>query len=98
MRQGSWAGYLAAKSPRSKGELGDKTVLDSVAAVVAALRGSLEAEMLDAAIESARTTLEAFRPKPNRLDRARSYGERSAGLPDPGQLAFLRLVDVLAAR
>ncbi len=54
--------------------------------------------MLDAAIESARTTLEAFRPKPNRLGRARSYGERSAGLPDPGQLAFLRLVEVLAAR
>ena len=91
-------GALDAMMARGKGRLGDKTVLDSVAAVVEASRGKPEAAMLDAAVEAARTTLEAFRPRPNKLGRARSYGERSAGLPDPGQLAFLRMVEALAAR
>ena len=91
-------GALQAMMARGKGELGDKTVLDSIAATATALSGRPEAEMLDAAMESARTTLESFRQKPNRLGRARSYGERSVGLLDPGQLAFLRLVEALAAR
>lgn len=90
-------GALDAMMARGKGQLGDKTVLDSLAAVEAALRDVPAAEMLAAAAASARTTLEDFRQKPNKLGRARSYGERSVGLADPGQLAFLRIVEGLAA-
>ena len=90
-------GALDAMMARGKGNLGDKTVLDSLAAVEAALRDSPEPEMLDRAVAAAQTTLETFRAQPNRLGRARSYGERSAGLPDPGQLAFVRIVEGLRA-
>jgi dihydroxyacetone kinase-like protein len=67
-------------------------------AAVLRLQGRPESQMLDGAVDAALTTLDAFRPKPNRLGRARSYGERSAGLLDSGQIAFLRLVEALAAR
>lgn len=88
-------GALAAMMARGKGQLGDKTVLDSLAAVQAALRDAPEAEMLVTAVSAARSTVEDFRHKPNKLGRARSYGERSVGLADPGQLAFLKIVEGL---
>lgn len=91
-------GALEAMMARGKGQLGDKTVLDSLSAVEKALRDKPATEMLVAAIDTARATLEEFRQKPNKLGRARSYGERSAGLVDPGQLAFLRLVEGLTPR
>ena len=91
-------GALEAMMARGKGHLGDKTVLDSLAAVEQALREKPATEMLDTAIATARATLEEFRPKPNKLGRARSYGERSVGLADPGQLAFLRLLEGLTPR
>lgn len=91
-------GALDAMMARGKGNLGDKTVLDSLAAVEGAVRGKPEADMLDAAIQAAHDTVENFKSKPNRLGRARSYGDRSIGLIDPGQLAFKRIVDGLRAR
>ena len=91
-------GALDAMMARGKGRLGDKTVLDSLAAIGEALGDGPEPDMLDRAIDAARTVLEDFRSRPNRLGRARSYGERSVGLPDPGQLAFLRLVEGLTPR
>lgn len=91
-------GALDAMMARGKGQLGDKTVLDSLAAVSEAMRDKGEAEMLGAAIEAARVTLEDYRQKPNKLGRARSYGERSVGLADPGQLALLRIVEGLVAQ
>lgn len=91
-------GALDAMMARGKGQLGDKTVLDSLAALEQALRDKPATAMLDTAVETARATLEAFRPKPNKLGRARSYGERSVGLVDPGQLAFLRVVEGLTPR
>ncbi len=92
------SGALEAMMARGKGRLGDKTVLDSLAAVGEALGDGPEPDMLDRAVDAARTVLEDFRSRPNRLGRARSYGERSVGLPDPGQLAFLRLAEGLTPR
>ncbi len=91
-------GALDAMMARGKGNLGDKTVLDSLAAMESAVRGKPDADMLEAAMEAAQETVEAFKPKPNRLGRARSYGDRSVGLADPGQLALQRIVDSLRAR
>lgn len=91
-------GALDAMMARGKGQLGDKTVLDSLAAVIEVLRDKSGAEMLEAAVTAAGATLEDYRQKPNKVGRARSYGERSVGLADPGQLAFLRIVEGLGAR
>ncbi len=90
-------GALDAMMARGKGQLGDKTVLDSLSATESAVRGKAPSEMLDAAIQAAETTLQSFREQPNKLGRARSYGDRSVGLLDPGQLAFTRIVESLKA-
>jgi hypothetical protein len=69
---------------RGGAALGDKTVIDGVAAVAGG--------------GTARGALEAFRDKPSRAGRARVYGEKSRGLDDPGMLAFDILCDALAAK
>jgi dihydroxyacetone kinase-like protein len=91
-------GALEAMMARGKGSLGDKTVLDSLDAVVTALKGvpgGDMGDMLPAAIAAARDTVETFRTRPNKLGRARMFGAGSVGLVDPGQLAFLRVVESL---
>lgn len=89
------AGARDAMMARGKGALGDKTVLDSLDAIAAALAAAPDGEMRAEAVAAARRTLEDFTGKPNRLGRARMFGERSIGLPDPGQLALLRIVEAL---
>ncbi len=96
---GDLAGLVAAArdamAARGKGALGDKTVLDSLDAIATALDGADPAEMRERAVQAARDTLDTFKGKPNRLGRARMFGEKSIGLPDPGQLALLRIVEAL---
>jgi dihydroxyacetone kinase-like protein len=88
-------GALAAMIARGRGELGDKTVLDTVAAMVKAMKGVAPTQYHARALEAARTTLADFKGKPNRLGRARMFGDASIGLHDPGQLALLRIVEAL---
>lgn len=88
-------GALEAMMARGKGNLGDKTVLDSLDAVVTALEAVPGGDMLPAAIAAARDAVETFRTRPNKLGRARMFGAGSVGLVDPGQLAFLRVVEAL---
>lgn len=80
---------------RGKGALGDKTVLDSLDALARDLAGPSSPEMAAAAQRSAASVVEEYRTRPNKLGRARMFGERSATLPDPGQLALLRIVEGL---
>jgi len=42
------------------------------------------------------STLDEFRDKPNKLGRARMFGEKSAGLDDPGMLAIQEMVSALS--
>lgn len=88
-------GALEAMMARGKGSLGDKTVLDSLDAVVTALEGVSGGDMLPAATAAARDAVETFKTRPNKLGRARMFGAGSVGLVDPGQLAFLRVVEAL---
>lgn len=88
-------GALAAMMARGKGALGDKTVLDVLDAVAKAIRDTPSDGMLGVAVEAARHTLEDFKGKPNKLGRARMFGEGSVGLPDPGQLAMVRILEAL---
>ena len=89
-------GALEAMMARGKGQLGDKTVLDVLDAIATALEGKSDpAAMLAAADMAVDATMDAFRPLPSRLGRARMYGEKSQGLDDPGMLALRRMIDGL---
>ncbi|WP_245413692.1 dihydroxyacetone kinase subunit L [Mangrovicella endophytica] len=87
-----------AMMARGKGNLGDKTVLDSLDAVAGALQGKQPEAMMASALDAARETLAEFKGRPCKLGRARMFAEKSASLDDPGQLAFLRIVEALASR
>jgi dihydroxyacetone kinase-like protein len=86
---------LTAMINRGKASLGDKTVLDSLAAIIEATRNASADIMVAAARAAAADTVETFRDKPNRIGRARMFGDQSIGLPDPGQLALQRIVEGL---
>ncbi len=86
---------LTAMMARGRGELGDKTVLDILKAVVDATAGSPPARLYDDSLSTARSTLEAFKSRPNKLGRARMFGAASIGLYDPGQLAMVKIIEAL---
>lgn len=88
-------GALDAMMARGKGNLGEKTVLDSLHAVMLALDERGEGDVMPAAVRAARETVESFRARPNKLGRARMFGDGSIGLADPGQLAFCLIVEAL---
>lgn len=83
---------------RGGARLGDKTVVDMIDAVAVALDACrTRDEASEAAQNAARETLAAFRERPNKLGRARMFGERTIGLDDPGMLAFSHLLNAVAA-
>lgn len=98
----AWVALLAevqqTLSARGGAKPGDKTMLDSLAAIQAALQ-TCEPDDRTAwahiAVNAAAGALHTFRPQPNRIGRARMFGERSIGLDDPGMVAVLRLVQAL---
>jgi dihydroxyacetone kinase-like protein len=74
---------------RGKAELGDKTVLDALAAIEAATAGLDDpAAQLAAARQAVDEALGAFRGLPNKVGRARVYAERTIGIDDPGMVAM----------
>lgn len=84
---------------RGKAELGGKTVLDSLDAVAGATDGKTDAAAIaDAAAQAVDDALTAFRDKKATVGRARIFGEKSAGMDDPGMLAMNRIVKALAHR
>ncbi|MBF2735362.1 MAG: dihydroxyacetone kinase subunit L [Betaproteobacteria bacterium AqS2] len=91
------AAACEAMRKRGKAELGAKTVLDSLAAMAAAMEGKdAPGELAAAARDAAGAALEEFRGRQNKLGRARMYGEKSKGLDDPGMLVALRVAEGLA--
>ena len=91
------AGAMAAMQSRGKAELGDKTVLDAIAATVEASRSAQGPdEMAPAAQQAVRGAIEEFRSRPARQGRARMFGENSVGKDDPGMVAWLRLLEGLS--
>ena len=79
---------------RGGASLGDKTVLDSVDAAASALADTVTPAR--AVADAAEAALEAFRDKPNRIGRARMFGDATIGVDDPGMLAFALLARDLA--
>jgi phosphoenolpyruvate---glycerone phosphotransferase subunit DhaL len=87
------AGARDAMLARGRGEIGAKSVLDSLDAIAKATEGLTDPDaILAAADRAAVAALEEFRDKPNKLGRARMFAEKSRGLDDPGMLAVRRVL------
>ncbi|WP_439627446.1 dihydroxyacetone kinase subunit L [Shinella sp.] len=99
---GDLSGLIAkardAMIARGGASLGDKTVLDSLDAIAEVLKGAETPEQAarDAA-KAASEALETFRSRPNRIGRARMFGDQTIGIDDPGMLAIKELSAAIAA-
>lgn len=88
------AAACAIIEQRSGATPGDKSVLDSLAAIRDALAAIDATEAMDfVALTAAQRALEQFRGREAKLGRARMYGAKSIGLDDPGMLAAALVLD-----
>ena len=87
----------AAMAARGRSSLGDKTVLDTLDGAAQAAAGKDDPSALYNAVrEAVDGVLEEYRNKPNRIGRARIFGDRTIGLDDPGMVAFRIMVEALS--
>ena len=87
---------LDAMKQRGKAELGDKTVLDAIAASSQAAKDQSDGSNVLKAINDAVTsTIDEFRSRQSKIGRARIFSEKSIGLDDPGMLAFRKMLEAL---
>lgn len=85
-----------AMQARGKAELGGKTVLDSLDAIVTATNGKQTgADVASAASAAVDDALEQCRAKQATIGRARMFGEKTIGMDDPGMLAMQTIVKAL---
>ena len=88
---------LDAMKQRGKAELGDKTVLDVIAASSQAAKDQSDGSSILKAINDAVTsTIDEFRSRQSKIGRARIFSEKSIGLDDPGMLAFRKMLEALS--
>ena len=84
---------IEALMARGKASLGDKTVLDSLEAIRLAAADLTESAALpELAASAARSALEDYRDKANKIGRARMFAEKSIGMDDPGMVAVARII------
>ena len=90
---------LDALRLRGGAKLGDKTMLDSIEAVIEALNAApdnADATTLKAGTLNATTAaLDRMRQQPNRIGRARMFAQQSIGMDDPGMVAVQRMAAAL---
>ena len=86
-------GALDRMMALGKANLGDKTVLDALAASIKAMQGMSDpAAMATAGIAATEATIAAMKGQPNKIGRAGNMAARSIGNEDPGQVAWLELL------
>ena len=88
---------LEALMARGGANLGDKTVLDALHALIRALEAQPATNWSQLAPQAVAEALATFRQQPNKIGRARMFSERSIGLDDPGMVAFAHLVNAAVA-
>ena len=89
---------LEAMQMRGKARLGDKTVLDVIAAARDAAKNQTDWNTMFNSINKAISdTIELYRDRQSQIGRARIFGEKSIGLDDPGMLAFKRMFESVQA-
>jgi len=80
---------LEAMQMRGKATLGNKTVLDVIAAARDASKNQPDWQtMLNCINQAINDKMKLFKNRQSQIGRARIYGEKSIGLDDPGMLAF----------
>ena len=85
---------LEAMQIRVKASLGDKTVLDVIAAAGDAAKNQTDWNtMLNSINKAINDTIDLYRDRQSQIGRARIFGEKSIGLDDPGMLAFKRMFE-----
>ena len=88
---------LDAMKQRGKAELGDKTVLDVIAASSQAAKDQSDGcSVLKAINDAVTNTIDEFRSRQSKIGRARIFSEKSIGLDDPGMLAFRKMLEALS--
>ena len=89
---------LAAVQRLGGAEVGDKTLVDALAPLVAAFDETDGAcvDKAAAAVTAAEAGAESTRALKARLGRARPLGEKSIGVPDPGAVSLARIAVVVA--
>lgn len=92
------ASAVDAVGQRGKAEVGDKTVLDPLAATapVAAAADRLDAHLFAAMAAAADSATAALTDRQSQRGRAAWLQERSKGLVDPGSVAYTRFLEYLA--
>jgi len=92
------SGALAAAASQMRAvggaQPGDKTIVDFLDEMV---RQTGQAATREELLISGRQILEAYRPRPCRIGRARLYPETSQGVDDPGMLAGLIVLEAICA-
>ena len=87
---------LAAMMARGKANLGEKTVLDAVAACANAVEGIDDpAAQRAKAVEAVDAALQEFHGRPCMVGRARIFGDKTIGMDDPGMVAFRTMLRAL---
>jgi dihydroxyacetone kinase-like protein len=87
---------LDAMKQRGKAELGDKTVLDVIAASSQATKNQSDWDsVLKVIYNSVSSTIVDFRSRQSKVGRARIFSEKSIGLDDPGMLAYKKMLEAL---
>jgi dihydroxyacetone kinase-like protein len=98
---GSFEAGLKGVMQRGKAVVGEKTMVDTLAPAIEALRPAGDSDSLDAAlaraVDAARTGADSTVPLVARKGRASYLGERSAGHLDPGAASSVLLMETLAA-
>ncbi len=89
---------LAAVQRLGGAKVGDKTLVDALAPLVAAFdeTDGARVDKADAAVTAAEAGAESTRALKARLGRARPLGEKSIGVPDPGAVSLARIAAVVA--
>ena len=89
---------LEAMQIRGKASLGDKTVLDVIAAARDAAKNQTDWKtMLNSINKAINDTIDLYRDRQSQIGRARIFGKKSIGLDDPGMLAFKRMFESVQA-
>jgi dihydroxyacetone kinase-like protein len=83
---------VQAMLSRGRVSLGDKTVVDGIAAIADAVGAASSGDVAATVVKAVEDALAAFKPKPALSGRARLAGERTVGMDDPGMVALLHIV------
>lgn len=87
---------LARLMARGGAHLGDKTMLDSIQAIQTALSSADgSANLKDVVVSASLSALDTMRDQPNKIGRARMFGEQTVGKDDPGMIAVHRMVEAI---